>query len=248
MKLVIIAAGKGSRLKSETKNNPKALTVINGHTIIDVILNNCVMNEINEVVIITGYDKTSIRSYLDGKWNNVNIDYIYNDEWNLENGISVLKAKSAIGHNDEFMISMSDHLYFADMMKEIKESSLSNHVVNVGLDFNINDIFDIDDSMKVFVQPDTMMVKSMSKKIKNFNAIDVGLFKCSYQFFSFLENLNKNGSCSLSVGCNELIDQELLGGVDIRDSFWLDIDTPDALHFSRNNRRVSKLLKNQDFN
>ena len=248
MKLVIIAAGKGSRLKSETKNNPKALTVINGHTIIDVILNNCVINEINEVVIITGYDKTSIRSYLDGRWDNLNIDYIYNDEWNLENGISVLKAKSAIGHNDDFMISMSDHLYFADMMKEIKESSLSNHVVNVGLDFNINDIFDIDDSMKVFVQPDTMMVKSMSKKLKNFNAIDVGLFKCSYQFFSFLENLNKNSSCSLSAGCNELIDRELLGGVDIKDSFWLDIDTPDALHFSRNNSQVSELLKNQSLN
>ena len=183
MKLVIIAAGMGSRLKSETKNNPKALTVINGHTIIDVILNNCVINEINEVVIITGYDKTSIRSYLNGRWDNLNIDYIYNDEWNLENGISVLKAKSAIGHNDEFMISMSDHLYFADMMKKVKESSLSNRVVNVGLDFNINDIFDIDDGMKVFAQPDTMMVKSMSKKLENYNAIDVSLFNCSYQFF-----------------------------------------------------------------
>ena len=77
MKLVIIAAGRGSRLESETKSNPKALTVINGHTIIDIILNNCVLNKINEIVIITGYDKTSIRSYLDGKWNNLNIDYIY---------------------------------------------------------------------------------------------------------------------------------------------------------------------------
>ena len=248
MKLVIIAAGKGSRLKSETKNNPKALTVINGHTIIDVILNNCLVNGINEVVIITGYDKTSIKSYLDGKWDNLNIDYIYNDEWNLENGISVLKAKSLIDNNDDFMISMSDHLYFADMMKKVKESSLSNRVVNVGLDFNINDIFDIDDGMKVFAQPDTMMVQSMSKKLKSYNAIDVGLFKCSYHFFSFLENLNKNGSCSLSAGCNELITQELLGGVDIRDSFWLDIDTPDALHFSRNNIRVSELLKSQNLN
>ena len=248
MKLVIIAAGKGSRLKSETKNNPKALTVINGHTIIDVILNNCVINEINEIVIITGYDKTSIRNYLDGKWNNLKIDYIYNDEWHLENGISVLKAKSAIGNNDEFMISMSDHLYFADMMKKVKKSSLSNRVVNVGLDFNINNIFDIDDGMKVFAQPNTMMVQSMSKKLKNYNAIDVGLFKCSYQFFSFLENLNKSGSCSLSAGCNELIDQELMGGVDIKNSFWLDIDTPDALHFSRNNNRVSELLKNQNLN
>ena len=246
MKLVIIAAGRGSRLKSETKNNPKALTVINGHTIIDIILNNCVLNEINDIVIITGYDKTSIRSYLDGKWNNLNIDYMYNDEWNLDNGISVLKAKSAIGENDEFMVSMSDHLYFADMMKKVKESSLSNRVVNVGLDFNINDIFDIDDGMKVFAQPDTMMVKSMSKNLKDYNAIDVGLFKCSYHFFSFLENLNKNGSCSLSAGCNELIDQELLGGVDIRESFWLDIDTPEALHFARNNNHVLNLINSKE--
>ena len=246
MKLVIIAAGRGSRLKSETKNNPKALTVINGYTIIDIILNNCVLNKINEIVIITGYDKTSIRSYLDGKWNNLNIDYIYNDEWNLENGISVLKAKSAIGENDEFMVSMSDHLYFADMMKKVKESRLSNRVVNVGLDFNINDIFDIDDGMKVFAQPDTMMVKSMSKNLKDYNAIDVGLFKCSYQFFSFLENLNKSGSCSLSAGCNELIDQELLGGVDIGESFWLDIDTPDALHFARNNNHVLDLINSKE--
>ncbi|MEL1231524.1 MAG: sugar phosphate nucleotidyltransferase [Candidatus Neomarinimicrobiota bacterium] len=246
MKLVIIAAGRGSRLKSETKNNPKALTVINGYTIIDIILNNCVLNKINEIVIITGYDKTSIRSYLDGKWNNLNIDYIYNDEWNLENGISVLKAKSSIGENDEFMVSMSDHLYFADMMKKVKESSLSNRVVNVGLDFNINDIFDIDDGMKVFAQPDTMMVKSMSKNLKDYNAIDVGLFKCSYKFFSFLENLNKNGSCSLSAGCNKLIEQELLGGVNINDSFWLDIDTPDALHFARNNNHVPDLINSKE--
>ena len=246
MKLVIIAAGRGSRLKSETKNNPKALTVINGYTIIDIILNNCVLNKINEIVIITGYDKTSIRSYLDGKWKNLKIDYIYNDEWNLENGISVLKAKSAIDENDEFMVSMSDHLYFADMMKKVKESNLSNRVVNVGLDFNINDIFDIDDGMKVFAQPDTMMVKSMSKNLKDYNAIDVGLFKCSYQFFSFLENLNKSGSCSLSAGCNELIDQELLGGVDIRESFWLDIDTPEALHFARNNNHVLNLINSKE--
>ena len=52
----------------------------------------------------------------------------------------MLKAKSSIDSNDDFMISMSDHLYFADMMKKVKESSLSNRVVNVGLDFNINDI------------------------------------------------------------------------------------------------------------
>ena len=248
MKLIIIAAGQGSRLKSETKNKPKALTIINGKAIIDIILSNCVINRINEIVIITGFDKTSIKNYLSEKSFNLNIEFIHNNEWKFENGISVLKAKSAIKSNEEFMISMSDHLYFADMMKKVKESSLSNRVANVGLDFNIDGIFDIDDGMKVLAQPKTMLVKAMSKNLTKYNAIDVGLFKCSYDFFSFLENLNRNSSCSLSAGCNELIRQKLMGGVNIKDSFWLDIDTPDSLHFSRSNHQISELINNQNAN
>ena len=248
MKLIIIAAGQGSRLKSETKNKPKALTTIYGKAIIDVILNNCVINRIDEIIIITGFDKTSIKNYLSEKSFNLNIEFIHNNEWKFENGISVLKAKSAIKSNEEFMISMSDHLYFADMMKKVKESSLSNRVANVGLDFNIDGVFDIDDGMKVLAQPETMLVKAMSKNLTNYNAIDVGLFKCNYDFFSFLENLDRNSSCSLSAGCNELIRQKLMGGVNIKDSFWLDIDTPDSLYFSRSNHQISELINNQNAN
>lgn len=244
MKLVIIAAGQGSRLKSETNNNPKALTIINGHPIIDILLNNCIINHINDIIIITGYDKSSIRNYLDDKWSSLNIEFIYNCDWKLENGISVLKAKSSIEPGEEFMISMSDHLYFPDLMKKVKESSLSNKVANVGLDFEVNDIFDLDDGMKVKVRVEDMIIEAMSKTLVVYNAIDVGVFKCSYEFFSFLERLNNRGSCSLSTGCNELIDQKLLGGVDIQKSFWLDIDTPEALHFSQNSKIVTDLIHN----
>ena len=248
MKLVIIAAGQGSRLRTETNSKPKALTTINGSTIIDIILNNCRVNEINDILIITGHDRSSIEIYLKGKWTDLNIEFIYNEDWRSENGLSVLKAKSAISKNEEFMISMSDHLYFPDLMNKVKRSSLSATVANVGLDFNIHDIFDIDDGMKVMVRSKTMLVEAMSKELSKYNAIDVGLFKCSYDFFSFLESLNKAGSCSLSVGCNLLIEQKLLGGVDIKDSFWLDIDTPESLHFSRNNDKVSKLIEKQGLN
>ena len=248
MKLVIIAAGQGSRLRTETNSKPKALTNINGSTIIDIILNNCKVNGINDVLIITGHNRSSIGQYLKGKWTNLNIEFIHNEDWRSENGLSVLKAKSAISKNEEFMISMSDHLYFPDLMNKVKKSSLSTTVANVGLDFNIHDIFDIDDGMKVMVRSETMLIEAMSKKLTIYNAIDVGLFKCSYDFFSFLESLNKAGSCSLSVGCNLLIKQKLLGGVDIEDSFWLDIDTPESLHFSRRNNMVSKLIEKQDLN
>ena len=107
----------------------------------------------------------------------------------------------------------------------------------IALEQGFNNVIGVEISKKLF--------NHCKKNLTKYNAIDVGLFKCSYGFFSFLENLNRNSSCSLSAGCNELIRQKLMGGVNIKDSFWLDIDTPDSLHFSRSNHQIFELINNQ---
>ena len=38
--------------------------------------------------------------------------------------------------------------------------------------------------------------------------------------------------------CNMIINNHCLGGVNIEDSAWLDIDTPDALNYINNNRNL----------
>ena len=53
MQLILLAAGKGSRLKSKTKKIPKCLVKINGKSLIDYNLN--FFNRFNRVVVITGY-------------------------------------------------------------------------------------------------------------------------------------------------------------------------------------------------
>ena len=242
MKFIIIAAGQGSRLRSETNNIPKTLTKVHDIPIIDILLNNCSINNINEIIIITGYNPTPIRNYLIDKWNELNIRFIHNDEWNLENGVSVLKAKTSIEPDEEFMISMSDHLYFSDLLKIVMESQLNDRIVNVGLDLNTESIFDIDDGMKVRVNTENFIISKMSKNLDNYNAIDVGLFKCNYEFFSYLEEAYKRNQCSLSNGCNALIPKKLLGGIDIGNKFWLDIDTPEALLYATNNEKIKNLV------
>jgi CDP-L-myo-inositol myo-inositolphosphotransferase len=234
MKLIIIAAGRGSRLRSITDGAPKSLSKIHGYTIIDVLIHNCKLNNIRDVVIVTGYDNDSIRNYLKDKWNDINIEFIYNEQWHLENGLSVLKAKDIIPKNQEFMISMSDHLYFSELLKKVINSDLSKYLVNVGVDLKIDSIFDLDDGMKLEFSKSDNSITAMSKKLTNYNAIDVGLFKCNYKFFNYLTKANKKNNCSLSKACNELILDGYLGGVDISNSYWLDIDTPEALDFARN--------------
>ena len=47
-----------------------------------------------------------------------------------------------------------------------------------------------------------------------------------------------NGKYSLSDACNVLINNQDLGGVNIDDSLWLDIDTPEALVYINKNRKL----------
>ena len=165
MKLVIIAAGQGSRLRAKT-DKPKTLTKIHGTPIIDTLLNNCKKNSINEILIVTGFDSNSIGNYLHGRWHELNIRYIHNNEWRLENGVSVLKAMPHIEPNEEFLISMSDHLYFSDSLEVVMNSQLNNKLVNVGLDLNTESIFDIEDGMKVKVDTVNFIISKMSKNLE----------------------------------------------------------------------------------
>ena len=55
MKLIIIAAGKGSRLRAVTDGSPKTLLKVNGKTILDQIIENARFAGISDFVIITGY-------------------------------------------------------------------------------------------------------------------------------------------------------------------------------------------------
>jgi len=53
MQLVILASGKGSRLKNKTKKIPKCLVKVNKISIIDY--NEKFINKFKKVIIVTGY-------------------------------------------------------------------------------------------------------------------------------------------------------------------------------------------------
>ena len=94
--------------------------------------------------------------------------------------------------------------------------------------------------MKLIIDKDSEIVSAMSKDLRKYNAVDCGLFKCKYEFFSILEKTKSNGNYSLSDACNILINNQDLGGVNIDDSVWLDIDTPEALDYIKKNRKLFK--------
>jgi len=230
MKLIIIAAGKSSRLRTVTEGSPKTLLKVNGKTILDQIIENAGFAGINHFVVITGYRHEYLENYIKSCDLGVKVDLVYNPDWDKANGISVFAGKPLIPNGKSFMISMSDHIYNVDLFSKIAQSEFGRYNALVGLDFKVNDVYDIDDAMKVSVSENKRTkIISMGKSLKVFNAIDCGVFKCKYQFFDALEKAIKKGDCGLSDGCNVLINEGKMGGVDIGNSFWLDVDTPESI-------------------
>ena len=230
MKLIIIAAGKSSRLRTVTEGSPKTLLKVNGKTILNQIIENACFAGINHFVVITGYRHEYLENYIKSCDLGVKVDLVYNPDWDKANVISVLAGKPLIPNGKSFMISMSDHIYNVDLFSKIAQSEFGRYSAMVGLDFKVNNVYDIDDAMKVSVSENNQSkITSMSKSLKVFNAIDCGVFKCKYQFFNALEKAIKKGDCGLSDGCNVLINEGKMGGVDIGNSFWLDVDTPESI-------------------
>lgn len=238
MKLVIIAAGRGSRISSISKGLPKILIEVFNKTLLEHLIQNSITVGISDIVIVTGHNSDIIHDFISNNKFDINIELAYNDDWNLPNGISVLASKNNIPQNHDFMISMSDHFYNDDLLLKIKNSDLTNITVNVGADYKTDAIHDPDDAMKLIIDRNSNLVSQMSKDLLKYNAVDCGIFKCKYEFFSILQEAKDSGKYSLSDACNILINNQGLGGVNIEDSIWIDIDTPEALDYINKNRKL----------
>ena len=238
MKLVIIAAGRGSRISSISKGLPKILIEIFNKTLLEHIIQNSITVGISDIVIVTGHNSDIIHDFISNNKFDINIELAYNDDWDMPNGISVLASKNNIPQNHDFMISMSDHFYNDDLLLKIKNSDLTNITVNVGADYKTDAIHDPDDAMKLIIDRNSNSISQMSKDLLKYNAVDCGIFKCKYEFFSILQEAKDSGKYSLSDACNILINNQGLGGVNIEDSIWIDIDTPEALDYINKNRKL----------
>ena len=233
MKAVIIAAGCGSRLKAKHKGFPKTLLTIQGKRIIDDIIEKLRISGISEIIIITGYKHQVLKSELSNYQNSmIKLSFVYNKDWEKPNGISVLCAKEKISQNEEFLLLMSDHIFSKEMLELIIEAEIEKDEALLALDFKINKIPDLDDGMKIqctHLSGKIHLIHIFGKQLKEYKAIDAGMFKLNYSFFSVLEKSINNGRCSLSDACNDFSQRGKMKGVDIGNCLWLDIDTPEMI-------------------
>ncbi|MDD3984716.1 MAG: phosphocholine cytidylyltransferase family protein [Methanobacterium sp.] len=160
MKVIILAAGTGTRLMPLTKDIPKPLLEIGGISLMERMMINFVNNNINEFIIVVGHKKERVIekiNYLKEKYP-INIDFVENKKYSQTNtSYSVNLATSKLdediiiinGDNvvDEGIISgllnINETALVVDNYKELNEESFKLRIekgiiIEIGKDIDIS--------------------------------------------------------------------------------------------------------------
>jgi choline kinase len=230
VKVVIIAAGMGSRLWGTTNKIPKTLLPFGSGTILSTIIGRFKSTGCEEFVIVVGFNASFIVEYLTRQEHfDVNIEIVDNPEWKRGNGLSVLSAQPAV-QNAPFILSMSDHIVTPDAIRKISVDPSGKNLLLV--DTRINEIYDIDDATKVYIDGKT--IRGIGKDLNSYNAIDCGIFRLTERFFTAMCEQAAAGNESISAGITTLIETEDMEAVLLEPHHrWIDLDTPESYLYAR---------------
>ena len=126
MKAVILAAGIASRLRPLTDNTPKCLLKVGEKNILQLTIENLLANNINDLVIVTGYLEQQIKDFITTTFPQLNVTYIYNEVYDSTNNIySLWLAKDALLGN-EMLLMDSDIIFDSKIIATLKNSGYEN--------------------------------------------------------------------------------------------------------------------------
>src|SRR5690554_3060853 len=108
MQAIILAAGKGSRLGSYTKENTKCMLEINGERLIDTSLKKLAAVGVNKLILVVGYKKDNLIDYLGSEKHGIAITYVDNPIYDTTNNIYSLYLASEYLKNDDTLLLESD--------------------------------------------------------------------------------------------------------------------------------------------
>jgi len=130
-KVVILAGGKGTRLRPLTYEVPKALLPIHGKTLTEHLFDLFKKYEIKDMLISVGYLKEKIMEYVaDGVRFGVDVGYIEEDK-PLGTAGPVKLARHKL--NDTFIVTNGDELKDIDLEEMYKLHKENNALVTIAL-------------------------------------------------------------------------------------------------------------------
>ena len=227
---VILAAGKGTRIRVNPADLPKPLQLVEGRSLLDRTIDSLVGAGIRRVHVVTGYRGDEVREALAARQNDhrrrgFSVVTVENPEYELGNGVSVLAARARV--SGPFLISMADHVYEPGMARAAASADLAIADLHLCVDRRLASVYDLDDATKVVTQGGR--IREIGKHLVDYDCVDCGVFAATPALFCALDEVRRNtGDCSLSDGVRALARRGRAAVIDVGTSFWQDVDTQGA--------------------
>lgn len=113
---IILAAGRGSRLKKKTEVLPKCLVKFKGSTLLQRVIQNFNSNKISKIYVVTGYKDNKINIKVPG------VKKIKNLMWNKSSIMRSLLCCNEILKSNSCIISYSDIIYKKAAIEKLKKT------------------------------------------------------------------------------------------------------------------------------
>jgi bifunctional UDP-N-acetylglucosamine pyrophosphorylase/glucosamine-1-phosphate N-acetyltransferase len=211
---VVLAAGKGTRMLSLTKNTPKPLIRVGGRPFIEYLFKNLEKAGFEKIFLVVEYLKEQV------------YEHFKNHDFSFE--IKIIEQGKALGTGHavnivkdyvkgDFAVINGDNIYSADDLKKIS------------FDDNYNYIFAIEhekpESFGVLVEEDGFLV-DIEEKPENpkSNLINAGLYKFTPKIFDALDKIERSprGEYELTSAIG-LLAAEKKVKISILNDYWIDL-------------------------
>lgn len=128
MKVIILAAGQGTRLRPLTDDRPKCMVEVNGRSIIDRQLDTmhkCGIAE-EDISIIAGYRGDVLKK----KFAHTNMKIIINEAYETTNMVcSLMCARELMESQNDILISYGDIIYNTEVLQKILNAENESSVI-----------------------------------------------------------------------------------------------------------------------
>ena len=223
---VILAAGNGDRFQNATRQS-KLLQPVLGQPLILRTLATAAEAGITSFHIVVGYEADTLRRAIErGAPRGTARHFIYNPDWHLENGVSVLAVRDHF-RDRRFALLMGDHLFEAPVLSRLLQLKVRPNESVLAIDTSTVDPEVAAEATKVCLSGDR--ITAIGKDLGTYDALDTGLFVCGPELFPALETARLSGDTTLSGGIRQLAARGLMRGADVGAATWCDIDTVEDL-------------------
>ena len=219
---VVLAAGNGDRFQSSSHQS-KLLQPVLGRPLILRTLETAANAGISTFHVVVGYQAEAVRDTVTkGAPRGTQVHIMYNPEWQLENGVSVLAVRESL-RDRRFALLMGDHLFEAPVLSRLLHMHVRAPESLLAVDAGHVDTEIAAEATKVRVRGDR--ITAIGKTLTTYDALDTGLFLCDPVVFEALRQARQAGDTTLSGGIRRLAARRLMRAVDVGRATWCDIDT-----------------------